>query len=100
MDIGLKLAIGAGVAFTTAGVIVNPNRKQKDNAALNLFDRPFDRLTPQEARVAEFSAGHKRWKAFWENSVYPLTRRLPGANNPIVNPYKDVEPMGGMEDEE
>jgi hypothetical protein len=100
MDIGLKIAIGAGVAFTTASAIVVPNGKQKDAAAAALFDKRFKELTPQEAHTAEFKAGFQRWTNFFEKSVYPITRRLPGANNPIVNPYRDAEPMGGQDDDE
>lgn len=100
MDIGLKIAIGCGVSLATAGLIVNPNGKQKEAAALNLFDKPWKELTPQEERVAEFKAGHQRWVNFFEKSVYPITRSLPGANNPIVNPYRDAQPQGGDDDDE
>ena len=85
-DIGVKLVAGAAVAFVTASAIILPGGRQKDAAALELFDKRFRELGPQDARVAEFRAGHKRWTGFFEGSVYPLTRRLPGANNPIVNP--------------
>ncbi len=101
MDIGVKFAIAAGVALGTSALIVVPSKKQKEAAALDLFDKSFEECTPQETKVAEFKAGHKRWTGFFESSVYPLTRKLPGASNPIVNPYKDAEPAGGgMEDEE
>lgn len=44
MDIGLKIAIGAGVSLATAGLIINPNGKQKEAAALNMFDKCAFRL--------------------------------------------------------
>lgn len=101
MDIGLKITIGAAAALGTAAAIVNPTQKQKETAAFNLFDKPWNELSPQESRVAEFKAGHQRWVNFFENTVYPVTRSIPGSKNPILNPYKDVEPMGGgQEDEE
>lgn len=100
MDLGLRMAIGMGVAAGTAGLIIIPNKKQKDSAAMDLFDKRFDELHPQDKKAAEFRAGHQRWTGFFEKSVYPLTRKLPGAKNPIVNPYKDAEPMGGGQDDE
>lgn len=99
-DIGVKLTVAAAVAGVTAAAIVNPNQKQKDASAQLLFQQNFDRLTPTDKRAAEFHAGHKRWNGFFQNSIYPLTRSLPGANNPILNPYKDAEPMGGGQDED
>eukprot|EP00879_Flechtneria_rotunda_P002808 GHRR01003019.1.p1 GENE.GHRR01003019.1~~GHRR01003019.1.p1 ORF type:complete len:101 (+),score=18.27 GHRR01003019.1:138-440(+) len=96
----VRLAIGAGVVAGTAGLIVVPNKRQKDEAAMDLFDKTFNELHPQEKKVAEFKAGHRRWTNFFEKSVYPITRRLPGAKNPIVNPYKDVEPLGGAQDDD
>ena len=80
------MVAGAAVAFVTASAIVLPGGRQKNTAALELFDKPFRELAPQDRRVAEFHAGHKRWVGFFENSIYPITRRLPGAKNPVVNP--------------
>lgn len=68
--------------------------------AQRLYSRPQKELRPQEARVSEFAAGHKRWKDFWQQNVYPVTRKLPGSKNPIVNPYRDMEPMGAGQEEE
>lgn len=50
----------------------------------------------------EFKAGHERWVGFFEKSVFPLTRKLPGANNPVMNPYKDAGAgaQGGEDDDE
>jgi hypothetical protein len=79
---------------------VVPSKKQKDAAAMDLFDKRFDELQHQEKRAAEFAAGHRRWRGFFENSVYPITRKLPGANSPIVNPYKDAEPVARGDDDE
>jgi len=100
MDIGLKIAIGVGAAVTTASAIVVPNHRQKDVAAMDMFDKKFNDLDPQDKKAAEFAAGHRRWKNFFEKSVYPITRKLPGSSNPIINPYRDVEPLGGQEEEE
>jgi hypothetical protein len=101
MDLGLRIAIGVGAAAGTAGLIVVPNKRQKDAAAMDLFDSKFDDLHPQDKKAAEFRAGHQRWVNFFEKSVYPITRKLPGHKNPIVNPYKDAEPAGGgMDDDE
>lgn len=100
MDLGLRIAIGAGVAAGTAGLIIVPNKRQKDEAAMDLFDRKFDQLHPQDQRAAEFKAGHRRWTGFFERAWYPITRKLPGANNPIVNPYRDAMDVGGGQDDE
>jgi hypothetical protein len=100
MDIGLRIAIGVGAAAGTAGLIVVPNKRQKDAAAMDLFDSKFDELHPQDKKAAEFRAGHQRWVNFFEKSVYPITRKLPGHNNPIVNPYKDAQEMGGGQDDD
>ncbi len=88
------------MAFTTAAVIVVPNQKQKDAAALDMFEKPFKQCSPEEAKAAEFKAGHQRWKNFFEHSVSPITRRLPGANNPIVNPYEGAEPAAGGDEDD
>lgn len=85
-DIGAKMVAGAAVAFVTAAAIIVPTGRQKDAAALELFDKRFSELPPQDRRVAEFRAGHKRWAGFFENSIYPITRKLPGSKNPVVNP--------------
>eukprot|EP00775_Hariotina_reticulata_P010401 gene10401-10559_t len=100
MDLGLRIAIGMGVAAGTAGLIIVPNKKQKDAAAMDMFDMSFDQLHPQDKKAAEFRAGRQRWTNFFEKSVYPITRKLPGAKNPIVNPYKDAEPLGGGQDDD
>lgn len=64
-----------------------PDERQKEIFALHLFERPMRELTPQESNTAEFAAGHYRWKNFVEHNVYKWTRQLPGADNPIRNPY-------------
>ena len=44
----------------------------------------------------EFKAGLTRWNSFFEDKVYPVTRKLPGAQSPILNPYRGLfEPLGG-----
>jgi len=68
--------------------------------ALQLYDKPVGRLRPQEQRVSEFAAGHKRWRDFWQTKVYPITRKLPGSKSPILNPYRDMEPLGGGQEED
>ncbi len=102
LDIGLKWTFGIAAAVAGASAITLPTSKEQDRAALDLFDRPMSKLSPQEKKVAEFQAGHGRWKNFWENNVYPMTRKLPGAQNPILNPYRGLEPLGGgaAEDDE
>ena len=55
-DIGVKMVAGAAVAFVTASAIVLPGGRQKNTAALELFDKPFRELAPQDRRVAEFHA--------------------------------------------
>jgi hypothetical protein len=95
-----QVAAVVGVAAAGAGLIVIPSKKQKDEAAMDLFDRHYEQLHPQEQKAAEFKAAHSRWTGFFEKSVYPITRKLPGNKNPIMNPYKDTEPQGGQDDEE
>ena len=99
-DVGLKITVGIAAALSSAAVIVLPNGKQKDASALALFDREFKALAPQDRKVAHFHAGLKRWGDFFEYSVYPLTRKLPGAKNPILNPFRDQEGGGGGDDSE
>jgi hypothetical protein len=100
MSLPLQAAAAVGIAAGAAGLIVFPSKKQKDEAAMDLFDARYDELHPQNQRVAEFKAAHSRWTGFFEKSVYPLTRKLPGNKNPILNPYKDAEPLGGGGDDD
>lgn len=87
-DIGVRLSLAAAAVAGTGMLICVPNGRQKDAAAEGLFQRPFSQLRPQEKKTAEFVAAHRRWTGFFENSVYPLTRKLPGADKPLLNPYK------------
>lgn len=97
-DIGVRISLACG-AFAGAGMlIVVPTAAQKDRSAMEAYQRPFAQLPPTDQRAAEFRAAHRRWTNFWENSVYPLTRKLPGAKKPLVNPYKK-KGGGGGEDE-
>mmetsp|Transcript_14647 Transcript_14647/g.25531 ORF Transcript_14647/g.25531 Transcript_14647/m.25531 type:complete len:114 (-) Transcript_14647:627-968(-) len=100
LDISLKIGIGLAGATAAAAAITLPNKREKERAALDLFDRPWTRLTPQETKVAEFSAGYKRWNDFFQQKVYPITRKLPGSQTPLLNPYGTHEPMGGNGDED
>ncbi|KAG2498882.1 hypothetical protein HYH03_003074 [Edaphochlamys debaryana] len=87
-DAGLRFTLAvAGVVAAGAAVVV-PTGKQVEKAALDLYGRPPSQLLGNERRCAEFSAGYRRWNSFVENSVYSWTRKLPGHDNPIVNPYK------------
>lgn len=63
MDVGLKVSLGIAGAFVGAAAIVTPNKKQTEQAALDLFDRPVARLTPQERKTAQFQAGYANWKS-------------------------------------
>jgi hypothetical protein len=87
-DIGVRLSLAAAAVAGTGMLICVPNGRQKDVAAERLFQKPFSQLRPTEKKAAEFVAAHRRWTGFFENSVYPLTRKLPGANKPLLNPYK------------
>jgi len=100
LDIGVKCTIGVVSTSAAAAAVCVPNRREKDEMALRLYDKPQNKLRPQEQRVTEFAAGHKRWKDFWQLKVYPITRKLPGAKSPILNPYRDLEPLAGGQDEE
>ena len=100
MAFPVQAAAAVGIAVAGAGLIVIPSKKQKDEAAMDLFDKHFDQLHPQERKAAEFKAAHSRWTGFFEKSVYPITRKLPGNKNPIMNPYRDAEPQRGQDDEE
>ncbi len=100
LDIGMKITIGLTAATSCAAAITLPTKREKEQAALDMFDRPLGKLTPQEHRVAEFAAGRRRWVDFFESKVYPVTRKLPGANSPILNPYRDQEPVGGGQDDD
>ena len=68
LDIAVKWSIGIGTSIVAASAITLPNNKDKEKAALDLFDRPMAKLTPQERKAAEFHAGHGRWKvSLFEN---------------------------------
>jgi hypothetical protein len=91
LQVGIGLAVGLG----TASAIILPDNKQKDAASMEMYGTSFKELNPQQAKAAEFRAGHARWKNFVEKGIYPITRALPGSNNPIVNPFRNapqVEP--------
>uniref|UniRef100_A0A6S8L9Z5 Uncharacterized protein n=1 Tax=Dunaliella tertiolecta TaxID=3047 RepID=A0A6S8L9Z5_DUNTE len=100
LDIGVKCTIGVVVPTAAAAAIAVPNRREKDAMALHLYDKPQNKLRPQEQRVSEYAAAHKRWKDFWQLRVYPITRKLPGSKSPILNPYRDMEPLAGQEEED
>eukprot|EP00197_Chlamydomonas_leiostraca_P005542 CAMPEP_0202868474 /NCGR_PEP_ID=MMETSP1391-20130828/10898_1 /ASSEMBLY_ACC=CAM_ASM_000867 /TAXON_ID=1034604 /ORGANISM="Chlamydomonas leiostraca, Strain SAG 11-49" /LENGTH=112 /DNA_ID=CAMNT_0049548649 /DNA_START=200 /DNA_END=538 /DNA_ORIENTATION=+ len=95
LDIGMKLTLAAAGTFTACAAIAVPNKREKDMAALELFEKPMNNCTPQEKRIAEFCAGNKRWNDFFQTKLYPITRKLPGAKTPFLNPYRDQE-FGGM----
>jgi hypothetical protein len=95
LGLGMKLTMGVASAAIGGMLIVVPNKKQKDKASLDLFDRPFGQCSHQEQRAAEFQAGYARWKGFFDGTVYKITRQLPGAQTPVLNPYRDVEQAGG-----
>lgn len=86
------------MVFGTGATIIVPNDKQKSAQAREIYNKPFEDLTPQQANVAEFAAGHLRWKTFMENNVYKFTRQLPGANNPIVSPYRNLPALASGAD--
>ena len=49
-----------------------------------------------ESDGTELKAGLVRWNHFFEDKVYPVTRKLPGAQSPILNPYRGkFESLGG-----
>ncbi len=102
LDVSVKVGVALGATTSVAAAIALPSKRDKEQSALDLFDRPWSKLTPQEHRVAEFAAGRRRWVDFFEGKVYPITRKLPGANNPVLNPYRDAEPFrgGGGDDSE
>lgn len=70
-DLSAKIGATFAIGCTSAAAIAVPNKRQKEEAAANLFDKPWALLTPQEQRVAEFSAGHKRWNDFFQTKVGP-----------------------------
>ena len=87
-DIATKVALGVTATLATGALIVLPNDKQKDSASYALYDKPYGLLAPHEKKAADFTAGYKRWRGFVENNVYSWTRKLPGHDNPIMNPYR------------
>lgn len=94
-DIGVRLSLAAAGVAGAGMLICVPNGRQKDVAADRLFQRPFSELRPTEKRTAEFLAAHRRWTGFFENSVFPLTRKLPGSGKPLLNPYKKRKAAAG-----
>jgi hypothetical protein len=100
LDGGVKWVLSIAGTMGVASAITLPTTKQSEKAALELFDKPLGRLTPQERKTAEFQAGYGRWKGFFETTVYPLTRKLPGANNPILNPYRGMETISPQENDD
>lgn len=89
LDAGMKFTIAATGAAATCLSIALPNKREKDMAALELYEKPMNVCTPEERKVAEFLAGTKRWNGFFQTKVYPITRKLPGAKTPFLNPYRD-----------
>jgi hypothetical protein len=98
-DIGVRLSLAAATVAGAGMLIVVPNGKQKDAAAEGMYQRPFKDLRPYEQRAAEYLAAHRRWTGFFENTVYPLTRKLPGSDKPVLNPYKKRAAGGGGDDD-
>jgi hypothetical protein len=98
-DIGVRLSLAAAGVAGAGMLICVPNGRQRDAAAEGLFHRPFSELRPTEKKTAEFLAAHRRWNGFFENTIYPLTRKLPGSGKPIINPYKKRAAAGGGGDE-
>jgi hypothetical protein len=88
LDIGIKLAAAGTGAFLGAAAIIVPSGNQKKSMALDMYDKSWDNLNPQDQRAVEFAAGYKRWKGFVDNSIYSWTRKLPGADTPFVNPCR------------
>ena len=101
LDIGLKITLGLAATATAASAVILPSKKEKESTALELFDKPWRGLTHQEQRTTEFAAGYRRWNNFIQTKWYPLTRKLPGAQTPFLNPYRDaLEPLGGGQDDD
>jgi hypothetical protein len=100
LDVSLKIGLFGGACLSAAAAITLPTTKEKERAAEALFKRPLTKLTPVERKTAEFHAGYERWQGFMETKVYPVTRKLPGAQNPILNPYRGLEPLGGQGDDD
>ncbi len=69
LDISLKITLGLATFTAAASAITLPNQKEKERAALDLFDKPWERLNHQDQMAAEFSAGYKRWTGFFEHKV-------------------------------
>ena len=95
----LQVGIGLAVSLGTASAIILPNNKQKDAASMEMYGSEFKELNPQQAKAAEFKAGHARWKNFVEKGIYPITRAIPGSNNPIVNPFRNAPEVAPDADE-
>ncbi|KXZ52795.1 hypothetical protein GPECTOR_8g182 [Gonium pectorale] len=87
-DVGVRWTLACAGTFAAGAAIVTPSSKQVESTSLEMFGRAPTQLLPNERRAAEFAAGYRRWKGFVENNVYSWTRKLPGADSPIVNPYK------------
>jgi hypothetical protein len=63
-------------------------RSQVEATSLEMYGREPTQLLPNERGAAVFCAGYRRWKGFVEHNIYSWTRKLPGHDSPIVNPYK------------
>lgn len=87
-DVGVRVTLAVAGTVAAGAAVVVPSGKQVEAAALEIYGRPPQQLLPNERKCAEFRAGYKRWKGFVDNSIYSWTRKLPGHDNPIVNPYK------------
>lgn len=89
-DIGVRMAVGTTAVLAVGSAIVLPSDQQKEAAAHEMYSRPYRVLAPNEQKAVQFRAGYKRWTGFVENNIYSWTRKLPGHDNPVVNPYKGV----------
>ncbi|KAJ9523391.1 hypothetical protein QJQ45_005306 [Haematococcus lacustris] len=99
-DIAVKITAGLATAGTAAGFIALPTDRETEERALSMFNKPLTQLSLQEKQVAEFAAGRTKWNNFFQTKVYPYTRKLPGAQNPILNPYRDSAPFQAAQDDD
>lgn len=93
MDIAMKIGLFGLSTAASIAVVITPTGKQKETEAMAMYNKPVCLLTSQQRRAAEFAAYYGKWCRFCDDYVYPITRKLPMAQDPIYDMKKFAKPV-------